>query len=151
MKMKCFLIAALLTSQVLQAQSNIPPGDLDSLNDCMSEVVADSELPYSYLGNIYMMVADLQAGQPVTLHMLKFNEGKVDTLEIKPSKHLDRARSKLANLRTAKRATLIAPFIFLEDPKKGVNGNILIYDIVLNRLFQCLFKINVSSTRFRQQ
>ncbi|SDD10357.1 hypothetical protein [Niabella drilacis] len=140
MKIWLFLVATLLIGRMLQAQSKIAPEDLDSLNYFIASVVADAELPHSYLGNIYAVAIDRE-GTQIVPRLLQFSENKMDTLEIKPSKYLDRLKSILANTSTGKQTTLIAPFIFLENPKKGVNDNILVYDVVLNRLFQHLFRI----------
>ena len=117
---------------------NLDNRSLDSLNSIIEKVMDKSNLQYSFIGSVYFLIFKIENTTLKNTYVVSSNNNSFDSVPLNE----DNSKLLQSNLPVyirQKKETIIAPFVFIEDPKRGPNGNILYYDSVLNNLFFGLY------------
>ncbi|TXH22285.1 MAG: hypothetical protein E6Q95_02580 [Chitinophagaceae bacterium] len=120
-------------------------GKLDSLSYASQKVMHNSDLSYGYPGKIYFLVSELGSNKIERSYILSPNSNFFDTVDLN-SERIKILNPHLLDFVKGKQRTIISPFIFIENPKRGPNGNILYYDVVINNLFLALYNLTKDKT-----
>lgn len=140
---------AILLSSIFSISAKAQPPDstcMKSLGSDMETLLSTYGLKHSYTGTVAFLVNDLKNSQLESSYWLVPTNNGFDTLKITDS-HQKMLAPKLLCISAEPTVTIIAPVVLLEDPKKGPNGNIMYYDLTVNKLFQSLSAITGNSVK----
>ncbi|GEM_PF-4567038 len=137
---KLFLIICFIFfPYAIRAQTIEKAASPDSLSFAVAALVSPLKLKHSYPGEAYFLVAELKDKQIKTAYLLNARSAS-DTV-IFERKDVEKLGSYLYPKGDGKESSFVMPVVCIEDPKRGPNGNILLYDITLNLIFTQLYNI----------
>lgn len=122
------------------AQNQVKDIELDSLCSSLENTIAKYKLDYSYVGEVYMIISDVRNEKIENSYILSSKNNLFDTIKI-TGEHQKLFESKMIRFANGKNVTIIAPFIYIENPKIGPNSNVMYYDILFKKIFEEIYKI----------
>ncbi|GAB3011866.1 hypothetical protein GCM10027051_13140 [Niabella terrae] len=134
------LIYLLVFAQLSHAQKAEADIELEKIDWSLGKVISKYEPKFSTIGNIYLIVCVLKNNRLADGVLLSKNGNTFDTTDLKKE---DKQTLEIDLVKFAKQpdCTIIAPFVFVEDPKKTPNGQILYRSFIIDDLGKALYKI----------
>ncbi|MCH5719630.1 hypothetical protein [Niabella hibiscisoli] len=133
------IICLILFQLALKAQTAGKVASSDSLSFAVAALVSPLKLKHSYLGEAYFLIAELKDKQIKTACLL--NAGSASDTIVFERKDVEKLVPYLYAMGNGKETSFIMPIVYIEDPKRGPNGNVLLYDVTLHKIFAQLYKI----------
>ncbi len=135
-----FLIVFFMHFQLmLRSQSIKSTPTSDSLSFAVAAFISGIDLKYSYVGETYFLVCEQKGGFVKKAYLLS-GTAPGDTLMVTEA-HAKKIETHLPRSNKSGKVYFILPILFIEDPKRGVNGNLLIYDVAIHKIFSQLHQL----------
>ena len=146
MKTAKLLFGILLFCASLQAQEQVTDLGFDKAKYSLGKVMDSYNPKHSHFGNIYFIVCQISNSKLKNGKILFLKNGGFDTTEIRDN-DLKSLEPVLLNYSNKEDMTIIAPYIYIKDPKRLPTNEFLYRESVPRDLTKALYLITRKNKR----